>query len=510
MASLELLMFGLQNAMSLANLSAVIIGITLGLAVGALPALGPAAGVAILLPSIVNLDPTVAIAGLAGVYYGAMYGGAVTSILIGVPGDASSMMTMVDGHPLARRGEAGRALGMNVYASFIGGLISIVLLTVLSMEIARAALAFGPPQMTALMVLALCLVTVLGGENRFKGFVALGLGLWIGMVGIDAISGLPRYTMSNIHLLDGFDFIIVVVGLYGLGQMFASLAAKSRTGVEEKPQYSFRSLLPRFGDIIRCRWALLSGAAIGFFVGILPGAGATASTVFAYATAKRISKAPEEFGKGAIEGVAAPEAANNSASFASMIPLLTLGIPGSGTTAVLMGGLLMLGLQPGPTLFTDQSEFVWTLIGTFYIGNVALVFLTLALTPVLAILVFVRMSLLFPIVIAVVTFGIYSVNYSIVDIGIVFGFGLLGYVLLQLKYPLIPVLLGVILGPLLELSLRRSLISSRGDVGIFFGDALTISLLILAAVLTFSPLLVRVWKSRRNAAPDVSARESNR
>lgn len=502
METIDLLLNGLSGALLPQNLLAVLVGVLFGLAVGALPALGPAAGVAILLPAIVNLDATVAIAGLAGVYYGAMYGGAITSILIGVPGDSAAMMTVLDGYPMARRGEAGRALGMAVYASFVGGMIALVLMTFLSAWIARAALAFGPAEMTALIVLALCLVTVLGGSDPLKGFVALGLGLWVAMIGLDPISGIPRFTFSNIHLLDGIDFTIVVVGMYGLGQMFAELGS-SETGGRSTANYSMASLFPRLSDFLRCKWHLVTSALIGFFIGVLPGAGATAATVFAYATAKRFSKTPEEFGKGSIEGVAAPESANNAASYSAMIPLFTLGIPGSGTTAVMLGGLLMLGLEPGPRLFSQQPEFIWTLIGTFYVGNVVLVFLTLLLIPALAALVFIRISLLFPIVVAVVFFGIYSVNYNVADVGICAIFGLAGYVLTRLQYPMLPVLLGVILGPLLERAIRRSLVISDGDVTIFWSSAISAIVLAIAAALLLWAIvgpLIRALIGRRRAS----------
>jgi putative tricarboxylic transport membrane protein len=476
------------------NLLAIFVGVILGLAVGALPALGPAAGVAILLPAIVNLDPTVAIAGLAGVYYGAMYGGAVTSILLGVPGDSASMMTVVDGYPMAKRGEAGRALGMAVYASFVGGLISLVLMTFLSTSVARTALAFGPAEMTALIVLALALVTVLGGEDAIKGFLGLGLGLWVGMIGLDPMRGTERFTFGSLHLLDGIEFTVVVVGMYGLGQMFAALGTSA--GATGRAEYSMASLMPRLSDLFVCKAALVVSSFIGFFVGVLPGAGATAATVFAYATAKRLSKTPEEFGRGAIEGVAAPEAANNAASYSAMIPLFTLGIPGSGTTAVMLGGLLMLGLEPGPRLFSQQPEFIWTLIGTFYIGNVVLVFLTLLLVPVLAALVFVRTSILFPIVIAVVFFGIYSVSYSTADVLFCLLFGIAGYILTRLNYPMLPILLGVILGPLLERGIRRSLVISQGDVSVFWGSTIAATVLACAALLLLYGVVWPLIRSR--------------
>ncbi|MDP0926595.1 tripartite tricarboxylate transporter permease [Paracoccus onubensis] len=496
----DLLLSGLGSALTMQNLLATFVGVLLGLFVGALPALGPAAGVAIMLPAIVNLDPTVAIAGLAGVYYGAMYGGAVTSILIGVPGDSAAMMTTLDGYPMAKKGEAGRALGMAVYASFTGGIISLLLMTFLAAWIARAALAFGPAEMTALIVLALCLVTVLGGEDAYKGFIGLGLGLWVGMVGLDPISGTPRFTFQSIHLLEGIDFTIVVVGLYGLGQMFAALGntASSR---REKAEYSVASLFPHFADFLHCKWTLLSSALIGFFVGILPGAGATAATVFAYATAKRSSKSPEKFGKGAIEGVAAPEAANNAASYSAMIPLFTLGIPGSGTTAVMLGGLLMLGLEPGPRLFAQQPEFIWTLFGTFYVGNVVLVFLTLLLIPLLAALVFVRISVLFPVVVAVVIFGIYSVSYNVADVMICLAFGLAGYLFQKLEYPVLPILLGVILGPLLERSIRRSLIISEGDLSVFWHSTIASVVLVVAVLLIIWAIVAPLIRHNKKVSP---------
>lgn len=494
MEAFELLLHGLSLAFTVPVLLAVFTGVLLGLAVGALPALGPSAGIAILLPSIVNLDPTLAIAGLCGIYYGSMYGASVTSILIGVPGDSSAMMTVLDGHPLAKRGEAGRALGMSIYASFIGGIVSLVLMTMLSLTVAQAALAFGPAEMTAMMVMALSLVTVLGGEERTKGFIALGLGIWIGMVGLDAMEGSPRFTFGSINLLSGFEFTIVVIGVYGLGQMFVALSMIEKQKQEERPAFRLGSLKPNLADILYCKWSIMWSAFIGFFIGLLPGAGSTAATIFSYGVAKKTAKDATSFGKGDIRGIAAPETANGSSSYANMIPLFSLGIPGSGATAVLMGGLLMLGLQPGPMLFQEQPDFVWTLIATFFIGNTVLVILTLALIPLLALFVFIRMSILFPIVLCVIIFGSFSVNYSFFDVGAVIMFALAGYLLKKLDYPLLPLLLGVILGPILEQSFRRSLTISQGDYMIFLDRPISLFLLMFTAAFLFLPFLWRIVK----------------
>lgn len=425
MEAIDLLLGGLAAALAFDNLVATLLGVVLGLAVGVLPALGPAAAVAILLPVVVKFEPTTAMAGLAGVYYGAMYGGAVTSILLGMPGESAAMMTMLDGYPMARRGEAGRALGMSIYASFIGGLIALVLFTAVSVPFAEFAVAFGPAEMTALMVMALAFTTVLGGDDVWKGFASLALGLWLGMIGLDMVTAAPRYTFGSRSLLDGLEFSVIAIGLFGLGEVFATIGARSEEA-QFTPTFSVRSLFPRLRDMIVCWKDLVVGSLIGFSIGVLPGAGATASTIFSYAASKRMSKTPERFGKGAIEGVAGPEAANNAASYAAMIPLFTLGIPGSGTTAVMLGGLLMLGLQPGPLLFQEHADFVWPVIGTFYTGNLLLVFLTVLLSPLLASVVYVPKALLLPTIAGIVVFGVYSISYRIFDVWCALFFGVLG------------------------------------------------------------------------------------
>jgi putative tricarboxylic transport membrane protein len=495
METIEFLLAGLAAASTPTMLLAVLFGVIFGLFVGVLPGLGPAAGVAILLPVAVGFEGTAAIAALAGVYYGAMFGGAVTAILLGIPGDAPAVMTVIDGHPMAKAGEAGPALGMSVMASFLGGLVGILLLTALSYQVARAALSFGPTEMTALMILALSLVTVLGGNKPWKAFASLALGLWIGMIGLDAIVGLPRFTFGEAHLLEGLDFSIIAVGLFGLGEMLAAIGVTAAGSAAIN--FKFRSLLPKFSDIVKCRWDLARGSLIGFVVGILPGVGATAATMLAYAAAKRFSKHPERFGHGAIEGVAAPEAANNSASYAAMIPLFTLGIPGSATTAVLMGGLLMVGLQPGPSLFQQNPEFIWTLFGTFYIGNLSLVFITLLLTPLLAATIFISRALLFPLVLCVVVFGVYSIGYSMVDVFVVLVFGGLGYVMLKLGYPGVPLILGIVLGPMLERGIRRTLIASQGDIMVMVERPISLVLLIVTVGLLLYPIITRFINARR-------------
>lgn len=494
METLSLLGTGIATAaMDPGMLLAIFVGALVGLLIGALPGLGPTAGVAIMLPVAVGFEPTVALAMLAGVYYGAMFGGAVTSILLGIPGDAPSVMTVMDGYPLAKKGQAGRALGLATYASFIGGLIGLVGLTLMANIVSRYALMFGPVEMTALMVLSLSLVTVLGTDDHLKSFLALGFGLWLGMIGLDQIMGGPRFTFGSMDLLEGIDFSLIAVGMFGLGQMFLALEEQTPDRVDAAT-YSYRSMLPQIGDLIATRTSLIVGSLIGFVIGVLPGAGATASTMMAYGVAKKMSKEPETFGNGALDGVAAPEAANNSASYGAMVTLFTLGIPGSATTAVLLAGLLMVGLQPGPRLFQEQSEFVWTLFGTFYIGNLALVFITILLTPILAAAIFISRGLLFAAVIGIVLYGIYSIDLSMPALLIVAVFGVLGYVMAKLKYPAVPLIMGVVLGPMLELGVRRTLIASRGDLSVFYSHPISLAIFIATVIILVLPWISRLYQ----------------
>jgi putative tricarboxylic transport membrane protein len=480
------LFFGLSVATSGPMLLATLLGVLLGLAIGVLPAMGPPAALAILLPIVVSFEPTVAVAGLAGVYYGAMYGGAVTSILLGIPGESAAMMTTLDGYPMAKNGEAGRALGIATFASFVGGFISILLFTAIAAPFAEFALRFGPIEMTALMVMTLIFSTSLGGEDRAKGFAALGLGLWLGTVGLDIVSGSPRFNFGTFELLEGIEFTVIAIGMYGVGEILASV--NETAPKVARARYTLRALLPRISDMYKTWKDLIVGSVIGFVVGVLPGAGATAATIFSYSFSKKISRHPENFGKGAPEGIASPEAANNSASYAAMIPLFTLGIPGSGTTAIMLGGLLMLGLQPGPLLFEQNPDFIWPVIGTFYTGNLMLVVLTILLTPILASLVFIPAAYLFPIVLGIVVYGVFSVNYSFFDLGMAMGFGLLGYLFRKFSYPSVPVLLGLVLGPILEQNVRRSLIMSNGDIGIFASSTISVVFLLLSTGLLLVPM----------------------
>lgn len=487
------LFYGLSVAASGPMLLATLLGVLLGLAIGVLPAMGPPAALAILLPIVVSFPPAVAVAGLAGVYYGAMYGGAVTSILLGIPGESAAMMTTLDGYPMAKGGEAGRALGIATFASFIGGFIAIFLFTAIAAPFAEFALRFGPIEMTALMVMTLVFSTSLGGEDRAKGFAALGLGLWLGSIGLDIVSGSPRFNFGTFELLEGIEFTVIAIGMYGVGEVLASV--NDTAPKVARTRYSLKALLPRISDVAKTWKDLIAGSIIGFIVGVLPGAGATAATIFSYSFSKKISRHPETFGQGAPEGIASPEAANNSASYAAMIPLFTLGIPGSGTTAIMLGGLLMLGLQPGPLLFEQNPDFVWPVIGTFYTGNLMLVVLTILLTPLLASLVFIPAAYLFPIVMGIVVYGVFSVNYSFFDLGLAMGFGVLGYLFRKFDYPSVPVLLGLVLGPILEQNVRRSLIMSDGDLRIFASSTISVLFLLLSVCVLLLPLMK--WGRKR-------------
>lgn len=496
MESFILLLNGIHAALDISVFLCTILGGILGLLIGALPGLGPAAGVAIMLPVAAGFGGVAAIACLGGVYYGAMFGGAITSILLGIPGDAPAVMTVIDGYPMAQKGEAGRALGMSVFASFFGGIFGITGLILLAVPVAKMALAFGPTEMTAIICFALSLLSVLSGRNAIKGFTALAIGFWLGTVGLDPIAGTTRFTFGSSELFDGFDFSIIAIGLFGLTAIFTSLEVSV-----EKPmaKYSLRSLMPHLSDVIVSRWQLFLGSIVGFFIGVLPGVGGTAATMISYALAKRTSSTPELFGTGIVQGVAAPESANNSASYGSMIPLFSLGIPGSATTAVLMGGLIMVGLQPGPLLFVEQPDFVWSVFGSFAVGNISLVFLTLLLTPILASALYVPIALLYPVVISIVVFGVFAIDNSMSNLVVTIIAGGIGLIFLKLEYPAVPLILGLVLGPLLERNIRRTLIQSQGDLSVFIERPISLVLFLATLAVLLLPFLLKLLKLRKIA-----------
>ncbi|MFC6487812.1 tripartite tricarboxylate transporter permease [Nitratireductor sp. GCM10026969] len=335
-----------------------------------------------------------------------------------------------------------------------------------------------------------------------KGFTALAIGFWLGMIGLDPIAGPIRFTFGSMELFDGLDFSVVAVGLFGLTAMFTSLNENVTKGLAK---FELSGLFPRVKYAVRSRIDLLQGAVTGFFVGVLPGIGATAATMMAYAASKRMSKTPERYGTGIVEGIAAPEAANNSASYSSMIPLFTLGIPGSATTAVMMGGLLMLGLQPGPLLFVNNGDFIWTVFGSFWIGNVMLVFLTLLLTPLLASLLFISSAILYPMVFAIIVFGVFSIGYSMSGVTIALLAGFFGLILIKLDYPPVPLVLGLILGPMLERNIRRTLIQSQGDVLIFIERPIALTLFVLTAIVLLLPVAMKLLRKKKPLLAETSS-----
>src|SRR5262245_35348966 len=360
------LVLGFSIALSPFNLFMATAGVLMGTFIGALPGIGPVSGVALLLPLTFGMPPTSAIIMLSAIYYGSQYGGTITSVLINTPGESASVVTCIDGYQMALQGRAGPALGVAALGSFLAGTFGVILLMVMSPVLARWALSFGPPETFALMLLGLTPVTGLTGENALKGYISMTLGLMLAMVGFDIIGGEPRYTGGINEMLDGVDFLPVAIGLFGMGEVLLGAEQAVDIGIL-KARYGIRDVWPSRADWIRSRWAMLRGTLLGFFIGVLPAAGSTIASFLSYTLEKKVAKHPEEFGKGAIEGVAGPESANNAASAGAMVPLLTLGIPGSGTTAVLLGGFMMWGLRPGPLLFEKNPDFVWGLIASMYI-----------------------------------------------------------------------------------------------------------------------------------------------
>lgn len=486
---------GFRIALTPTNLLFALAGVLAGMIIGALPGIGTVVGVSLLLPLTYGMDPTSAIIMLAAIYYGAQYGGTITSVLMNLPGEAATVATTLDGYQMARQGRAAKALGIATIGSFVAGTVGVIVVTLLSPVLANFALKFGPPEYFALILLGFTAISAIGGSSLVKGLTSVILGLLISTVGLDIMTGRPRFTFGEDWLLGGLDFVVVAVGLFGIGEILDGMMTPGGHPII-KTSLSWRNSIPSAAEWIRSRWAIVRGTLVGLAIGVLPGAGSTLASFIAYSVERNASKHPEEFGKGAIEGVAAPESANNAASATAMIPLLTLGVPGSGTTAVLLGGFLLWGLRPGPLLFTQHPDFAWGLIASMYIGNMMLVLLNIFAIPVFASMLRIPYAIQAAFVVIFALVGAYSISNNQYDVLIMIAFGLLGFAMKRLDFSPAGLILGLVLGPLAELSLRQSLTLSRGNWAIFFERPISGALMVLAIVALAWPLVRRALVQR--------------
>jgi putative tricarboxylic transport membrane protein len=469
------------------NLLYCLIGVLIGMLIGVLPGLGPAATIAILLPITYNIDPVSAIIMLAGIYYGAQYGGTITSVLLRLPGEASSVVTVFDGFALAKQGKAGTALGIAAIGSFVGATVSIIGLTFLAPYVAEWALDFGPPEYAALALLGVFLIATIGSGNVIKATIAAALGLLLATIGRDSFSGAERFTFDSLQLADGIDFVVVAMGLFGVGEILYNL--EERHGKVHVPA-AVANIWPSRKDLKQSSGAIGRGSVIGFVLGVLPGGGAVMASLAAYATEKRIAKHPERFGRGAIEGVAAPETANNAAATSSFIPLLTIGIPANASMAMLFGALLILGVTPGPQLVNERPDLFWGVINSMYIGNLILLVLSIPLVGIFVRILRVRPAILAPITALITILGVYTINNSIFDIYVMIVFGLVGYLMKKLGFEPGPMVLAFVLGSIVESSIRRSLLIFDGDPTGFFTRPISGTLLAVF-------LLVALWPAAK-------------
>ncbi|WP_144475399.1 tripartite tricarboxylate transporter permease [Cytobacillus oceanisediminis] len=496
MSTLEYLFQGFGTAFIWYNLIFAFIGVLIGTAVGVLPGIGPMSGVALLIPVTASatgwLPPesaaTSAIILLAGVYYGAMYGGSTTSILLNTPGESSSVVTTLDGYQMAKKGRAGSALSIAAIGSFVAGIVTLFALIALAKPLSSVAIKFGPAEYFSLMLLGLGAVSGLAGKSVTKALIMTVTGLLLGTIGIDSVSGIARFTFNVPWLYQGIEFLTIAVGLFALGEVFKTILEKDE---EEGEIARINNLLPSKAELKESAAPIARGSILGFFVGILPGAGATLASFFSYILEKKISKTPSKFGTGTIAGVAAPESANNAASGGALIPLLTLGIPGSGTTAILMGALMMYNVQPGPLLFEDHPQVAWGLIASMFIGNVMLLVLNLPLVKVFAKIIQTPKQFLIPIIIAISIFGVYAVQVSTNDLLLLLACGIFGYFLSKNDYPIAPLVLGLVLGPMVENNLRRALTISNGDFSIFVSRPISLAFLLITLLWLVIPFLMK-------------------
>ena len=489
---------GFAVALDPFNLMLVLVGCFLGTLIGALPGLGPINGVAILLPIAYGLgfQPEAALILLAGIYYGAEYGGRISSILLNVPGDAGAVMTTLDGNPMARNGEAGRALSLSAVASFVGGTFAVILMSLFAPALAKFAVTFGPADYVALMVFAFASLASLVGKSTVKTLLGATIGLMLATIGIDANTGVARYTFGIPDILAGIDFLIVVVGRFGMAELLSLVEHQARGTLKSLPVD--RSFV-RMADLAQAKWTIARASVIGFFIGILPGTGASVASAVAYGTEKRISDTHGTFGTGDVRGLAAPEAANNAAAGGSMVPMLTLGIPGSGTTAILLGALLMFNIQPGPMMFAQRPEVAWGLVASMYIGNVALLVINLPLVGLFARMLTIPQHYLTPLIAVLAFIGIYTIVGNPHDLFMITMLGVFGWFLRKLDFSLAPIILGFVLGGLFEDNLRRALSISGGDWGILVQNWKSVLLYVLALLVVLVPVVL-ARRARKAAA----------
>ena len=493
----QLLGDGFAVALQPTNLFLAFIGVLLGTVIGMLPGVGPINTIAILIPITfaLNLEPASAMIMFAGIYYGSQYGNSISSILLNVPGTASSVVTALDGYPMAQQGRAGPALAMSAIASFIGGTLSIFFLIFFAPLLARWAIDFGPAEYFVLMVFAFSTLSSLTGNNVFKGLVSAIFGLILATVGIDPQGTATRFTFGQMNLLDGMDFVVVAIGFFAISEVLQML---SETEDEQIVNTGVGRVFISMKEFTSSIWTIVRSSMSGFLIGSLPGAGSTIASFVAYTTEKQLVDEDDNFGKGDIRGVAAPESSNNSASVGAFIPMLTLGVPGSGTTAVMLAALLSLGITPGPLLIQDNPEIFWGLAASMYIGNIFLIVLNLPLVGLFARILLVPRWVLMPLVATLSFVGVYAVNNNPFDLLLMTAFGFIGFFMRKLGFPLAPVILGLVLGSLMEVNLRRAMIYSQGDWGIFFSSPITIGLWILTAVSLIAPIFIkRIAKRRR-------------
>ena len=497
----SLLIDGFFIAFEPLNLALIVFGCIAGLFIGAMPGLGSVNGVAILLPMTFLVPPTGAIIFLGSLYYGAMYGGAISSIMLGIPGASTAVATTFDGRPMALKGMADKALVAAATASFVGGSISVVLFTLFAPPLAEVALAFGPPEEFALMMLAFATFIGLGGDDIPKTFFSIFIGLAMSAVGLDIVSGQPRLIFFDLPgFYHGVNFLVLAIGIYGIGEMLWTIESSKGKVTVSRASVTVRGILSALADLRHSIRPMLMGSFLGYFVGILPAAGATPGSLMAYGVAKTMSKNPETFGKGNVDGVVAPEAANNAASTGSMLPMLTLGIPGSPTTAILLGGMVIWGLEPGPLLFVEHKEFVWGLIASLYAANLFALLINIAFIPAFLMVLKMPFTILAPIIFVLCVVGGYAPTKDMHDVWLMLIFGIMGYLMRKLDYPLAPVVLAIVLGPLAERSVRQSLIMSHGSVLTFFERPISGTIMVIAIAMFVWPLFSAIRRRLRSGS----------